>query len=230
MEKYFGSIAAAQLPPQPDLSEPRQETEKRTVKQDPLAPKPALAIGYHMPERNTPEYYAMGLIEQMVNEGNDSLLYKELVQKRGLTDSVNGGINDLGNMFDYYGPMLMDANVTYDPATKPDTMLAAMDTAIDPLRSIQVDKAALDRAKVKLRSSLYDTMGQQGGFGLMDMLASFALFDDDPGKINTLVTKFEAVTPELIQKTAQEYLRPGNRTVIDLEPAAKSAAKPTAGQ
>jgi predicted Zn-dependent peptidase len=126
--------------------------------------------------------------------------------------------------------MLMDANVTYDPATKPDTMLAAMDTAIDPLRSNPVDKATLNRAKVKLRSSLYDTMGQLGGFGLMDMLASFALFDDDPGKINTLVTKFEAVTPEQIQKTAQEYLRPSNRTVIDLEPAPKGAAKPTTGQ
>lgn len=183
-----------------------------------------MAIGYHMPERNTPEYYAMGLIEQMLIEGSDCLLYKELVQKRGLTDSVNGGINDLGNMFDYYGPMLMDASVTYDPATKPDAMLAAMDAAIAPLRSSRVDEAALDRAKVKLRSSLYDTMGQFGGFGLMDMLASFALFDNDPGRVNLLVAKFDQVTPELIQKTAEEYLRPGNRTVIDLEPAAKSAA------
>jgi len=224
VEKYFASIKSSQLPPQPDLSEKRQESEKHVVKTDPLAPRPAMAIGYHMPERNTPEYYAMGLIEQMLIEGSDCLLYKELVQKRGLTDSVNGGINDLGNMFDYYGPMLMDASVTYDPATKPDAMLAAMDAAIAPLRSSRVDEAALDRAKVKLRSSLYDTMGQFGGFGLMDMLASFALFDNDPGRVNLLVAKFDQVTPELIQKTAEEYLRPGNRTVIDLEPAAKSAA------
>jgi zinc protease len=224
VQKYFGPIKPADLPPQPDLTEPRQETQKIVTKVDPLAPRPAIAIGYHMPERNTSEYYAMGLIEQMLIEGDDSLLYKELVQKRGLTDGVNGGINLLGNMFDYYGPMLMDADIRYDPATSPDTVLKAMDAAIDPLREKPVDPQLLDRSRVKIRSSLYDTMGQFGGFGLMDMLASFALFDDNPAQVNTLVGQFDKVTPELIQKTAQEYLRPGNRTVIELQPASKGAA------
>jgi zinc protease len=224
VEKYFGPIKASELPPQPDLTEPRQETEKRVTKTDPLAPRPALAIGYHMPDRNTPEYYAMGLIDQMLVEGNDSSMYRELVQKRGLTDSVDGGINNLlGNMFDYYGPMLFGADVRFDSATRPDTVLEAMDAAIAPLREEPVDKATLDRAKVKLRSGLYDTMGEFGGFGLMNLLSSFALFDDDPGRVNTLDAKFDQVTPELIQKTAQEYLRPGNRTIIVLQPAPKAA-------
>jgi predicted Zn-dependent peptidase len=224
VEKYFGAIKASQLPPLPDLTEPRQEAEKRIVKKDPLAPRPALAVGYHMPGRNTPEYYAMGLIEQILIEGDDSLLRKELVLKRGLTDSVDGGINSLGNMFDYYGPMLLSADFRYDPTTKLETVVEAMDTAIEPIRTKPVDKQTLDRARVKLRSSLYDTMGEFGGFGLMDLLASFALFDDEPGRVNTLGAQFDKVTPELIQKTAQEYLRPANRTIIDLQPAPKAAA------
>jgi zinc protease len=227
VEKYFGGLKPSNLPPQPDLSEPRQEAERRVVKKDPLAPRPALAIGYHMPERNTPEYFAMGLIEQMLIEGDDSLLYKELVEKRGLTDRVSGGINYLGNMFNYNGPMLLAADVRYDAATKPDTVLAAMDAAIEPLRENLVDKELLDRARVKLRSSLYDNLGELGGLGVVDTLASFALFDDDPERINTLESHFDAVTPELLQKTAREYLRTGNRTVIDLEPAPKSAPAPT---
>jgi predicted Zn-dependent peptidase len=224
VEKYFGPIKPSQLPPQPDLTEPRQEKEKTITKTDPLAPRPALAIGYHMPDRNTQAYYAMGLIEQMLLEGDDSLFYKELVQKRGLTDGVEGGINMLGNMFNYYGPMLLAADVRYDPTTKPETVLAAMDAAIDPLMTKPVDQQLLDRSRVKLRSSLYDTMGQFGGFGLMDLLASFALFDDDPARVNSLVAQFDKVTPEMIQKTAQEYLRPTNRTVIELQPAPKDAA------
>ena len=224
VEKYFGSIKPSQLPPQPDLTEPRQEAEKRVTKTDPLAPRPALAIAYHMPERNTPEYYAMGLIEQILIEGNDSLLYKELVQKRGLTDSVEGGINLLGNMFDYQGPMLLSADVRYDPTTSADTVLAAMDTAINPLLEKPVDKQLLDRARVKARSSLFDTMTQFGGFGLMDLLSSFALFDDDPARVNSIVPSFDKVTPELIQKTAQEYLRPTNRTIVIVQPAPKNAA------
>jgi zinc protease len=230
VEKYFGAIKAAEVPPIPDLSEPRQETEKRVTKTDALAPRPALAIAYHMPDRNTPEYYAMGLIEQMLIEGNDSLLYKELAQKRGLTDSVQGGINMLGNMFNYNGPMLLAADVRYDPSTKPDDVLKAMDTAVEPLREKPVDTQLLARSKVKLRSSMYDSMGQFGGFGLMDMLASLALFDDDPARVNTLDEKFQQVTPELILKTAKEYLRPGNRTVIELQPKPKGAAEPAKQQ
>jgi predicted Zn-dependent peptidase len=230
VEKYFGPIKPADVPPQPDLTEPRQEKEKIIKKTDPLAPRPALAIGYHMPDRNTPEYYAMGLIEQMLIEGDDALLYKELVQKRGLTDSVEGAINALGTMFNYNGPMLLFADVRYDPSTKADDVLKAMDAAIDPLREKPVDAQLLERSKVKLRSSMYDSMGRLGGFGLMDMLASFALFDDDPARINTLDAKFEQVTPDLVLKTAKEYLRPGNRTVIELEPKPKENAEPAKNQ
>jgi predicted Zn-dependent peptidase len=231
VEKYFGPIKPADVPPQPDLTEPRQEKEKVVRKTDPLAPRPALAIGYHMPDRDTPEYYAMGLIAQMLTNGDDALLHKELVQKRGLTDSVEGGINaDLGNMFDYSGPMLLTADLVYDPATKADDVLKAMDAAIDPLREKPVDPQLLERAKVKLRSSMYDSMGQFGGFGLVNMLASFALFDDNPARINTLDAKFEQVTPGLVLKTAQEYLRPGNRTVIELEPKPKENAEPAKNQ
>ncbi|MGB2678792.1 MAG: pitrilysin family protein [Candidatus Acidiferrum sp.] len=224
VEKYFGPIKASQLPPQPDLTEPRQEKEKQVNRKDPLAPRPAIAVGYHMPERNTPEFYAMGLLAQMLIQGDDALFRQELVQKRGLTDSVEGGINLLGNMFDYQGPMLLSANLTFDTTTKPETVLSAIDSVVEPLRSKPVDQKTLDRALVKLRSDLYDTMGEFSGFGLMDLLASFALFDDDPGRVNSLVSEFRKVTPEILQKTAQEYLRPTNRTVVLLEPGQAAAA------
>ena len=226
VEKYFGGIKASDLPPQPDLNEPEQSKEKNASRVDPLAKRPAMAIAYHMPERNTPEYYAMGLIDQMLIEGDDSLAYQELVQKQGLTAGVQGGINYLGNMFNYKGPMLFMADVRYDPATKPEAVVKAWDTALQPLRAKPVDQAILERARVKLRSDLYDNIGSVGGFGLADLLASFALFDDNPARINTLVSEFDKVTPELIQKTAQEYLKPENRTVLVLETKPADAAQP----
>jgi predicted Zn-dependent peptidase len=229
VEKYFGSLKASQLPAAPDLAEPRQENEKRTVKNDALAKRPAIAVGYHMPDRNTPEYYAMALIDSLLLEGDDSLLHQELVQKRGLSGNVNGGINLLGNAYNYNGPMLFIANLIHDPTTKPEAILEAMDSVIEPLRTKPVDQKTFDRALVKLRSDLYDTIGGQGGFGLVDLLASFALFDDNPARINSLVSEFEKVTPALVQKTAQEYLRPGNRTVIVLNPQAPPPAAAPAG-
>jgi len=226
VEKYFGGIKASDLPAQPDLNEPNQSKEKNASRVDPLAKRPGLAVAYHMPERNSPEYYAMGLIDQILIEGDDSLAYQELVQKRGLTAGVQGGINYLGNMFNYKGPMLFMADVRYDPATKPETIVKAWDTALEPLRAKPVDKTILERARVKLRSEFYDNIGSVGGFGLADLLASFALFDDNPARVNTLVSEFDKVTPELIQKTAREYLKPENRTVLVLEVKPADTAKP----
>jgi zinc protease len=228
VEKYFGPLKASQLPAQPDLAEPRQEKEKHEAKSDALTKRPAIAFAYHVPDRNTPEYYAMILLDEILIEGGDSLLHQELVQKRGITGSVEGGINLLGNPYNYQGPMLFIANLIYDPATKPDAIMQAVDGVIEPLRSKPVDQKTLDRAVVKARSDLYDTFGQQGGFGLVDILASFALFDDNPARVNTLVSQLEKVTPELLQKTAQEYLRPTNRTVLVIEPKTQAAAAPAA--
>jgi len=228
VEKYFANIPSAPQPQVPDLTEPRQEKEKRASKVDPLAKRPALAVAYHMPDRNTPEYYAMGLIDQMLLQGDDSLLHQELVKRRAFTAQVEGGINLLGDMYDYNGPMLWMANLFHDSNVKPEDILAAMDTVIEPLRSKPVDQPSLDRALVKLRSSLYDDLGNFSGFGTADLLSSFALFDDNPARINSLESEFRKVTPELIQKTAADYLRSTNRTVLVVEttPEAPSPAKP----
>src|SRR5579863_5131898 len=229
--KYFGPIPAAKLPPPPDLTEPAQQMERTASRKDPLANRPALAFAYHMPPCNSPEYYAMGLIDQMLLQGDDSLLYRELVKKRGFSGNVSGGINsDLGDMFDYSGPMLWSASLIYDASVKPEQILSATDNVIEGLQTKPVDRALLDRSVTKLRSSLYDSITQLGGFGRANLLACFALFDDDPGRINGLEAEFRKVTPELIQKTAREYLRKTNRTVLEIEPGAKPTGPAAGGQ
>jgi len=227
VEKYFSPLSSAPAVAQPDLTEPRQEKEKHASKVDPLAKRPALAVAYHMPDRNTPEYYAMGLIDQLLVQGDDSLLYQELVKKRGFSGEVNGGINMLGNMFNYKGPMLWTISLIHDSASKPDDIVGAMESVIAPLRTKPVDQALLDRALVKFRSNLYDDLGALNGFGRADMLASFALFDDNPSRINDIETQLRKVTPALVQKTAAEYLRPDNRTVLVVETKpAEAESKP----
>ena len=61
-------------------------------------------------------------------------------------------------------------------------------------------------------------MQQFGGFGRADLLASFALFDDNPQMINQIEANFRKVTPKIIKKTAKEYLRKTNRTVVIINP------------
>jgi zinc protease len=219
--KYFGPIPAGKRPPLPDISEPAQDKEKKASKVDPQAKRPALAFAYHMPQRNTPGYYAMGLLDQVLLQGDDSLLYQELVKKRGYTAEVEGGINLLGNMYNYDGPMLWTVDLYHDQNVTPDVIMQAADSVIEGVRSRPLDQPTLDRALVKLRSSLYGEIERFFGFGRADLLASFALFDDDPARINTLEAQFRKITPQTIQQTAQEFLRSTNRTVlrVDTKPA-----------
>jgi zinc protease len=221
VEKYFGDIPMSELPAKPDISEPRQEKEKRFTKEDKLANKPAIAIAYKMPERNSPEYYAMGLIDQMLVQGQDSKLYLSLVQDKGYTGGVNGGINYLGNMFNYSGPMIWMADLIHDANVSPDSILFQVDKSVGELQK-NVTQEDLDLAIVKMRSKLYDDLGGFFGIGRADMLASFALFDDDPARLNTLEEEFRKVTPDLIKKTAQEYLRSTNRTILIVDPKAET--------
>jgi len=69
-----------------------------------------------------------------------------------------------------------------------------------------------------MRSELYANLESFAGFGRANLLASFAMFDDDPARINRLEAEFAKVTPALLHETAREYLRPGNRTVYTIAP------------
>src|SRR5687767_2434049 len=57
IRRHFGAIPAVQQAAKPDITEPRQAEEKKVARTDPQATRPALALGYHMPVQNTPDYY-----------------------------------------------------------------------------------------------------------------------------------------------------------------------------
>src|SRR5262245_3596165 len=63
VKKYFGSIKASPPAAKVDISEPRQEQEKKAVKEYLEAPRPAIAVAYHTPKRMTAEYFALALID-----------------------------------------------------------------------------------------------------------------------------------------------------------------------
>jgi len=112
------------------------------------------------------------------------------------------------------------ASLLHDTDVDEGRIIAVTDEVIDSVRSSPVDTDTLSRAKVKWRSAFYDSVSSTFGFGRADLLASLALFDDDPSMINEFEAGMMAVTPELVLSTAQEYLRPGNRTILVLDAGA----------
>ncbi len=222
--RYFGPLADRPEPVRPDVSEPRQTEPRVAHATDRLAPRPGLAFAYHVPPRNTREWYAFGLLNVILLGGEDSRLWRQLVTEKGYTDSLSGGINFGGSQFDYDGPTLWTATLLHDASTTPQTIVASIDEVLADLYVHPVTKAEFERALTKIRSSLYDVAGDPRRTGLTTLLGSFALFDDDPERLNGLEAEFRKVTPEDLATTAREYLRPGNRTLFFLEAGAGQKA------
>ncbi|HUJ26093.1 MAG TPA: insulinase family protein, partial [Myxococcales bacterium] len=143
------------------------------------------------------------------------------VQKRGLTGEVEASLNALGSQFDIAGPTLLEISLVHDSDKTPEQILGVIDEEVEKLRAAPVDAATLARARVKMRSYYYGLLESTFGLGRDDLLACYALFDDQPARINDIDQEFAKVTPELMQKTAQEWLRRTNRTVIVLQPGGK---------
>ncbi len=222
VDKYFASIPQQTIPRRPDVSEPPQTMDKMVHQTDKLANVPALAFGVHLPDQQSPDYAPAVLLNLILQGDDGSRFYERLVKGKEISIDWAGGINfDLGNEFDYDGPMLMVSRTTYKPGHTAAEIMHEVDAVVRDLQQHGPTPREVADAKVRFRSSYYDGLETTGGRA--NLLASFALFRDDPSLINRVLPLFDAVTAAQIQAVARKYLVPTNRTVIDRVPAMKEA-------
>ena len=93
VEDHFGSIPDPTSPSGPSLQEPEQTEEKKEIVRDPLAPLPAVYLGYHMPGLGSPEYYALSVLGLVLSDGESSRLYRKLVYETNWVSNLAVGPN-----------------------------------------------------------------------------------------------------------------------------------------
>ena len=228
-EKHFADIPKGATPPFADPAEPPQKEERRGHLEEKFGTLPAMAIGYVMPQRKTPEWYAMALLDQALHGGRAGRIHRELVLEKQVAVEADGGIDDI---FGYNGPTQMTTRILHKPEYSSEATLAAFDAVIREVQEKGISEDELQQLKVKWRSDYYSTLeGGRGGYmpryGLMHLLACFTLFDNEPQLVNTILDGFLAVTREQVQEVAKKYLRPENRAIVFRKPA-KSDVKEAA--
>jgi zinc protease len=227
--KYFADIPKGATPPFADPAEPPQKEERRGIVEEKFGTLPAMAIGYVMPQRKTPEWYAMALLDQALHGGRAGRIHRELVLEKQVAVEADGGIDDI---FGYNGPTQMTTRILHKPEYSSEATLAEFDAVIREVQEKGISEDELQQLKVKWRSDYYSTLeGGRGGYmpryGLMHLLACFTLFDNEPQLVNTILDGFLAVTREKVQEVAKKYLRPENRAIVFRMPA-KSEVKEAA--
>jgi zinc protease len=228
-KKYFEDIPPGPAPQFADSAEPLQTEERRGEVEEKFGTLPAMAIGYVMPERRTADWCAMALLDQALHGGRAGRLYRELVLEKQIAVEADGGIDDL---FGYNGPTQMTTRILHKPEYSSDATLATFDGVIREVQEHGIGTDELEQLKVKWRSDYYATLeGGRGGsmpkYGLMHLLACFALFDNEPQLVNTILDGFLAVKREEIQAVAKKYLRNEKRAIVFRIPV-KAGAKEAA--
>jgi zinc protease len=225
-EKHFGSIPSQPQPAPVDLSEPAQTAPKSFTREDKLARTPAVAVAWHLPPRMTKDFFALSVLDPLLNSDDSARMYRKLVREDRLAMSSSGGFNFLGPNWDMKGPMLYTMRVDYFNDKTADQVIAAIETVLDDVRKNGISAAELQQAKTTMRSAFLDDM-EAGGmplFGRANLLGVFALFDNDPGRINTILGELDKVTLDDVKAAAAKWFVPTNRTSIDSRPAAKPSA------
>lgn len=218
VEKYFAPVPSGPPARRPDFSEPPQKSERRSEQTDELAKVPALAIGYRMPPRSSPDSIVGAVTAALLHNGDASILYQALVKEKQVAASVEGGANwPLGNAFEYNGPTLMTSFIVYPQKVSLNQLLSAYDAAIAELAKKGPSREQVERIAAKMRSDWYDEL--EIPVNRASALSHAVLFEGSFDSVYQVPDRVAKVTPEQVRNFAAKYLIPANRTLINRVPA-----------
>ncbi|MBZ5537012.1 MAG: insulinase family protein [Acidobacteriia bacterium] len=218
IKKYFEPIPSHAAPPPVDSTEPDQTAERRFTMEDQLARLPQLAIGYKGFVGNTPDFYAMQVLNQALASGQSSRLYQILVKEKELVANIFGFVREMR------GPGYYQLTATLKPTTKFEDVEAVINEEIAKLQQEPIADWELQKAKNSARR--FSVQALQSTLGVAIRLSQYGVYYNDPSLINTQFEKVDAVTKADVQRVANKYLKVTNRTVAQTVPKPKTAASP----
>jgi zinc protease len=215
IRKYFGDIPRQPDPPAVDLTEPKQNGERRDALTDSLARLTQVQIGFKTLPGNKPDQQALQVLSSILQGGDSSRLYQKLNKEQEMVVSIGGYVDErIGTGGFYIG-------ATVRPGRKSDDVEASIYEEIARLQTESVAPWELQKAKNATRFGL--TQNIRSTQSRATILAVNAVKFDDPNLINTRLDRINAVTREDVQRVAKQYLVATNRTVVVTTPAPPQA-------
>jgi predicted Zn-dependent peptidase len=215
----FESIPRQPDPPAVDMTEPQQKEERRDTLSDMLARAPRIDLAYKAVPGNTADYYALEVLDAVLQTGQSSRLYQKLVKEKEMVTAVSGRMDEKRGVGAFY------SNATLRPGVKTEDVEAAIYAEIERLKKEPIADWELQKAKNTTRRNLIN--GLQSSLLQAITIGQYAVYYNDPSLINTRLEKVAAVTKEDVQRVANKYLLDTNRTVVITMPQAKG--KPATG-
>jgi zinc protease len=212
VEKYFNDIPSQPAPPSVDVNEPSAVSAQHEIFLDKLAPAPAFVLGWKIPARRTPEFYALSLAGELLFEGDSSRLYQKLVKGHESVVSIQGGVDERR------GPSALYIFALPKPGQEVDVI---RNQIFGEIKRLSTEGPTPDEME-KLRNSLCNdaVRGRQSTMYRAQRLAEYALYDGDPSVFDSELEHYLSVAADQIKAVTNEYLNVENRVVLDIVPEA----------
>lgn len=195
-ERYFADVEARPAPQRPSFAEPELTERRRHAETDPLAPTPALAMGWRSPDAvaDPRRHLATVVLAELLAEGDASRLRRRLVLGEQTAISVECYLNAFGDPFEQRDPALFTVTAVHPPDVGCDTVIHQIDEEIERIAGGGLDAAELRRVTAVLRAQL--ARGQDQVLGRTLQLALFELLHADAGRALRLEAEIAALGVE----------------------------------
>lgn len=229
IEKHFGDVEARPAPQRPDFTEPDLTAERRESYTDRLAPLPAVASAWRVPDPSVdPEgFLAYVVLAEVLTDGDASRLVERLVLKDRTVTSVGGYIGFMGEPFEVRDPTALVLQSHLPPGGKVERVLATVDEELDRLATDGLAAGELSRTQARMATHLL-----RDNDAALNRALRMAVLEQqrgDAGLLNELPHMIASVTEEQITAAAAT-LRPHRRASVEVIPGAGNGAGNGAAQ
>ncbi|QSZ41625.1 insulinase family protein [Sulfurimonas aquatica] len=194
-KKAFGKIKNSAAIPEFKFVEPEQDGAKRvTVHKD--SEVEMLAITFHIPDFKHKDQVTLSVISEILYSGKSSRLYKELVNKKHLVNSVYA--YNMENI----DPALFIFMATCNPGVKAEEVEKELIKQIELMKNTEVTKAELEKVKINTKSDFIYSL--ESSTSVANLYGSY-LVRGDITPLMTYEDDIQKVTAKKVQKVANKY-------------------------
>jgi len=217
-EKYIEPIPTHAPPPPVTTVEPEQLGERRLIVRK-TAQLPLVLVAYHIPQTNSPDYYALNVLRTVLFQGESSRMYQRLVDKDQIALDVSSSVEPA------FDPNIVEVAAQPKQGVDPQKCEKAMYEEFENAKNAMVSDTELEKAKNIRLAEFYREMRTINGRA--NTIGTYEVFFGDYKKLFDAAKNYSAVTKEDVQRVAKAYFGANNRTVATLIPEnAEEKAKP----
>jgi zinc protease len=221
VEKHFGDVPARPAPARPSFAEPDLDGERRQSYTDPLAPLPAVAAAWRVPDPigDLAGYLPYVVLAEVLTDGDASRLVERLILRDRTATSVGGYIGFMGEPWEVRDPTALLLQAFLPPGGDVDKVLRAVDEELDRVATGGLSPGELARTQARMATHLL-----RDSDPVISRALRMAVLEQQRGApelINELPRLVGSVTAEQVVAAAAT-LRPERRASIEVVPGVQA--------